>query len=213
MPYDVVALAIFMTAVWLILTDRYLALMPVFILGTLNRETSIFIPIFLGLYSWFSTETRPSARGRWARWRVVGPYVAVQVLLWVALRLWIRELFIHNPLPPDVGSGWFGLHLAGNLKSLAKPQQWPLFLSVFGFTLPLFIAKFDMIGDRALSRATAVVLVLWTASMLFVGVIVEIRIFNELTAFLAPCVGLILWNQWVRPARWASGVAGTGQRA
>ena len=95
---------------------------------------------------------------------------------------------------------WFGIRLFGNLRSLTKPPQWALLLSVFGFTLPLFFAKFKKIGDKALAHATAVVMGLWALAMLFVGVVIEIRIFSELTAFMMPCIALILWNEWVRPA-------------
>ena len=95
---------------------------------------------------------------------------------------------------------WFGIRLAGNLRSLMKPPQWALLLSLFGFTLPLFIAKFDKIGDRALAHSTAIVMALWAVAMLLVGVVIEIRIFSELTAFMMPCIALILWSEWIRPA-------------
>jgi hypothetical protein len=35
---------------------------------------------------------------------------------------------------------------------------------------------------------------------LLVGVVIEIRIFSELTAFMMPCIALILWSEWIRPA-------------
>jgi hypothetical protein len=31
-------------------------------------------------------------------------------------------------------------------------------------------------------------------------VVVEIRIFSELTAFMMPCIALILWSGWIQPA-------------
>jgi len=37
--------------------------------------------------------------------------------------------------------------------------------------------------------------------MLLVGVVIEIRVFSELTAFMMPCIALIVWNKWVRPAQ------------
>ncbi len=95
---------------------------------------------------------------------------------------------------------WFGIRLFGNLRSLTKPPQWALLLSLFGFTLPLFVAKFKKIDDQALAYATAVTMGLWAVAMLLVGVVIEIRIFSELTAFLMPCIALIVWNEWVRPA-------------
>ena len=43
----------FVVSVWLVLTKRYAALTLVVAIGTLNRETIIFIPLFLALYTWF----------------------------------------------------------------------------------------------------------------------------------------------------------------
>jgi hypothetical protein len=202
LPYDIVSLAIFVLSVWLVVTKRYAALTAVVAIGTLNRETVIFVPIFLGLYAWFSAQSKGfrGERPRDNRW-LVATYIAAQILIWIALRAWIHHRFLHNPLDTTMSTRWFGIHLKQNLISLAKPPQWPLLLSVFGFTLPLFIAKFGKIQDRALAKATAVILVLWTAAMLFVGVIVEIRIFSELSAFMMPCIALILWDQWFEPAR------------
>jgi hypothetical protein len=49
--------------------------------------------------------------------------------------------------------------------------------------------------------ATVITMSCFLAVSMFIGVIVEIRIFNELSAFLMPCIALILWNQWVLPAK------------
>jgi hypothetical protein len=157
--------------------------------------------LFLGLYAWFDDPARRLAGEKSnAKWAAAAPYIAIQILVWIALRTWVNHHFRNNDLGSMMNTRWFGIHLGQNLISLVKPPQWPLFLSVFGFSLPLFIAKFDRIEDRALARSTAIVMALWTAAMLLVGVIVEIRIFSELTAFLMPCIALIIWSQWIRPA-------------
>ncbi len=201
LPYDVLSLTIFVVSVWLVIAKRYAVLTLVVAIGTLNRETVIFIPVFLALYAWFKHRyaNRASEASETA-WAKVLPYVAVQLLIWIALRMWIEHHFRNNPLESSMPTRWFGIRLAGNLRSLMKPPQWALLLSLFGFTLPLFIAKFDKIGDRALAHSTAVVMVLWAIAMLLVGVVIEIRIFSELTAFMMPCIALILWNEWIRPA-------------
>ena len=201
LPYDVLSLTVFVVSVWLILAKRYAALTLVVAIGTLNRETVVFVPIFLAIYTWFKhkyAEQKSEISRR--SWATVLPFVGVQLLIWLALRMWIEHHFRNNPLEGSMPTRWFGIRLFGNLRSLLKPPQWALLLSLFGFTLPLFIAKFKKIGDRALAHATAVLMGLWALAMLFVGVVIEIRIFSELTAFLMPCVALILWNEWVRPA-------------
>jgi len=201
LPYDVPSLSLFSLGVWLIFTRRYWLLLPVFIAGTLNRETFCFITVFLMLYAWFGSGTGES---RSVALRRIAPHVALQAIVWFALRLWLHRLFLHNPLDHGQHSGFFDFHLAHNLKSLLNPFQWPLLLGLFGFTLPLLIHSYRWISDSALARSVAVLLPLWAVAMLVVGVVVEIRIFNELTAFVAPCVGLIVWNRWVLPAGYAT---------
>ena len=201
LPYDIVSLAAFMLSVWLVITKRYPALTLVVAIGTLNRETIIFIPLFLALYTWFENKDAKEAHeGSGRPWAKVLPYVAVQLLIWTALRMWIEHHFRNNPLEGSMPTRWFGIRLISNLGSLTKPPQWALLLSLFGFTLPLFIAKFDKIGDRALAHSTAIVMALWAVAMLLVGNVIEIRIFSELTAFMMPCIALIIWNEWIQPA-------------
>jgi hypothetical protein len=201
LPYDVLSLTAFVVSVWLVIAKRYAALTLVVAIGTLNRETIIFIPLFLALYTWFKNRYTKEASGASGHpWAKVLPYVAVQLFIWIALRMWIEHHFRNNPLEGSMPTRWFGIRLAGNLRSLMKPPQWALLLSLFGFTLPLFIAKFNKIGDRALAHSAAIVMALWAVAMLLVGVVIEIRIFSELAAFMMPCIALILWSEWIRPA-------------
>jgi hypothetical protein len=201
LPYDVLSLTVFVVSVWLVIAKRYAALTLVVAIGTLNRETVIFVPLFLALYTWlkcrYAVQTS-EVEGR--SWGTVAPFLAAQVFIWLALRMWIEHHFRNNPLESSMPTRWFGIRLFGNLHSLMKPPQWALLLSLFGFALPLFVAKFHKVGDRALAYSTAIVMGLWAVAMLLVGVVIEIRIFSELTAFLMPCIALIVWNEWVQPA-------------
>lgn len=202
LPYDVLSLALFSIAVWAVVTRRDLLLLPIFVIGTLNRETFCFIPVFYVLYRYFdrrTTEGPEQARARLLR--QVAPLAALQGIAWVAIRIWLRHRFVHNPID---GNGVFAFQLGKNLHSIANPPQWPLFLSLFGFTVPLLIAGYRWIGNRALARSTAIVALLWAAAMLLVGVVVEVRVFNELTAFFVPALALIAWNLWKEgPSRFA----------
>lgn len=202
LPYDVLSLSIFMMSVWAILKRRYWILALLVALGALNRETSLFIPVFFGLYTWLSARREgENWKENFRRWSSSLPYLGIQILIWAALRAWIHHRFLHNIQDERAfANGLLTMHLQQNFVSLLKPMQWPLLLSLFGFTLPLFVAKFRLIGDRALAISTAVIAVLWTCLMLLVGVVVEIRIFSELTAFIMPCVALIVWNKWFKPA-------------
>ncbi len=199
LPYDVPSLALFSIGVWLVLTRRYWWLLVAFTLGSLNRETYCFITVFLALYTWFDgQQQKPVQEARTSWLKRIGPHLVLQAAVWMLIRVWLRHLFAHNPL--ESANGVFDFQLMKNLKFLLNPPQWPLFLSLFGFTLPLFFWSYRWISDRALARSTAILLALWAPAMMIVGIIVEIRIFDELTAFLVPSISLILWNRWVLPA-------------
>jgi hypothetical protein len=188
MPYDLLSLTFFTVAVWLIVTERKWLLTALCLPAALNRETSLFITVFYGLYTWFDcSKGIPAIYASLRRWLPALPFLALQIGIWLGVRFWVRSLF---PPSPDVYIWQFDK----NLLSLIKPPNWPLFFSLFGFTLPLFIGRFRLIGNEALANSTAVISVLWFAGMMIVGVIVEIRIFSELSAFLMPCIALILRN-------------------
>jgi hypothetical protein len=195
MPYDVLSLAFFTAAVWLILSQRYLWLLPLVAIEELNRDTAFFIPVFLFFYTWFDRETI----GR-QKWLKTLPIILAQFAICACITIWILQQFRSNALAVDLHNRWFGIQVRPNFTSLIKPPQWPLFLSLFGFSVPLFITKFQWIGDRRLAYSTAAIMLAWLAVSLVIGSIVEIRIFNELTAFLMPCIAMILWNRWVLPA-------------
>lgn len=209
LPYDLPSLACFVLATWLIVSERYLLLLPLIAVATLNRETSIFIPLFLAVYTWFQDREPRIHAGTHKRSKLLraAPFIVLQVLIWLAIKLWLR-----HHLAYDTGNG-VEFHVPGNLRSLIKPQQWPEFLCTFGFLLPLFIHDFSLIGDRAFARATVVTMLLWGAAMMVAGTIIEIRIFSELSAFVAPCIASILYNRFQPAGSERHNGAGTRQHA
>ena len=159
LPYDVPALAFFCVGVWLVMKRQYWLLIPVFVLGTLNRETFCFLTVFLGLHAWFELRDKDASPDvRRALFRVALPHVVLQAVLWVGLRLWVRHLLHDNVVEAN---GFFANQLARNLKFLVTPPQWPLLLSVCGFTIPLFVWGYKVIGDRAFARAVVILLGVW----------------------------------------------------
>lgn len=195
-PYDLPSLAFFSIYVWLLFSKRYWLMLPIFALATLNRETSCFLILFMLLYGWFSA-SGPQFQD--AGFRRMLPHILLQSVLWLGIRLFVHHLFRFNP-HPDTEGGLFQLHLLRNLESIAKPQQWPVLFSTCGFLLPLLFASYRWIGNEALAKSTVIIVVLWIFGMLIVGNIVEIRIFNELTVFVAPAIALIIWNRWGPPS-------------
>jgi hypothetical protein len=112
---------------------------------------------------------------------------------WVAMRLLVLHLYGHNPVAAS--SRIADLKLWQNLGFLVKPQHWPAFASIFGFTLPLVIVRRRYLEPGFLRRGLIVV-ALWFVLMLFVGVLIEIRIFGELISYMSVAVGVIL-RRWL----------------
>jgi hypothetical protein len=173
-PYDVPSLLVFCASLYALVTNRVWLFYPLFVVGTLNRETTIFLVPFLLLF-----------RRNWA-WHAI-PLIAI----WFGEKSWLHHHFALNPRDPS-GADLFMLRIGQNLRDIVKPHMWGALASPFGFLWPVFLLGFRRIRNLPLARATAGVLVLWVAGMLMVGQITEVRIFTEMSALMAPCVALIL---------------------
>jgi hypothetical protein len=126
------------------------------------------------------------------KWRAaVLAHAAGMLTAWIAMRLIVLHLYGHNPVA--VGSA--GLKLRQNLGFLVKPQHWPAFASAFGFTWPVAIVCRRYLAPGFL-RGRLIVVALWFLLMLFVGVLIEIRIFGELISYMSVAVGVIL-HRWL----------------
>ena len=188
-PYDVPAVAFFCVGVWLIVTERIAWLYPVFLLATLNRETSIFLVLFYAVWEW----TRVRERGGV---QILRPYLHSMVLaaIWGITKLQLARLY---PADAAHGDRAFDSHLLQNLRQFAEPQQWPVLLSVCAFALPVLWLGRRWIRNRPYSGAMAVTMAAWLAGMMIVGTIVEIRIFAEWAAFVVPALAMIARNWFV----------------
>ena len=198
-PYDLPSLAFFSAGIWLVVAKRNILLIPLFVLGTLNRETFIFITLFLLLYT--ACAAREQRRPILPALRPTLPYAGLQIVAWIAIRIWLMRRFAHNT--GAVAKHGFILQLGGNLRSVVNPFQWPALVNLAAlFVLPMLLG-WPWITNRAFAKATAVILVLWTAGMLVVGVFLEVRVFTELISFVAPCLAMAIWTRFAQPARFA----------
>ncbi len=214
-PYDVPSVAFFAVAVWLIVTERIAWLYPVFLLATLNRETSIFLVLFYAI--WQGTRT-DGAAGSWvAGSRVAGSGVAGSRAaiaaniaglgaIWLVTKLVLGRMFRAN-LATAAGGVVVDKHLLQNLKQIVEPQQWPVLLSVCAFALPVVWLGRRWIGNQAYTRAMTVMMVAWLLGMMVVGTIVEIRIFAEWAALLVPALAMMARNWFGRADAVNRGVA------
>jgi hypothetical protein len=184
LPYDLPSLFFFCAGFYLLVMRRALLLIPLIAVATLNRETSLFLIVFYVVF-----ELWP--RGERKRRAAVFAYAAGMLTAWIAMRLIVLHLYGHNP----VALGSAGLKLRQNLGFLVKPQHWPAFASVFGFTWPVAIVCRRYLAPGFL-RGGLIIVALWFLLMLFVGVLIEIRIFGELISYMSVAVGVIL-HRWL----------------
>ena len=185
LPYDLPSLLFFCGCIYCAISRRILFFYACFVLGTLNRETICMATLFLALWRW-----RPHAKPR--EIAALAGHVLAQAALWLGIKLYLRHIFAGNAV--EIGSEHFYYKLSYNLYEILKPQQWPVLLSVFGFTLPLVLVWRKWMRNAAMQREVYL-LAVWFAAMMLLGVIVEIRIFSELIGYMALAVGLIVYNR------------------
>jgi len=204
LPYDVPSLFFLCIGINFVVREKKWLYYLLFVPAVFNRETICFLTVFFAIWEWFRLEGDASRK----LLRIL-PHVAAQAAIWIAIKLYLFKLYAHNPSEIAVNRV-FGNELLYNLKEMALPTQWPLLLSNFGFTLPLLIAQRRWIGNRAMAWECAILLPLWLCGMMWVGVVLEIRIFTELIGIMAPAIALILYNRYWRVFKSRSVVAPEG---
>lgn len=202
LPYDLPSVAFFALCIALIVADQMLWVYPVFALATLNRESTIFLVLILGLY-------RSASFGvaGWRSRRALPTYIHIALLtvVWLALRILLHR--IYHPAP---GMGHevhgFEIHVLDNLGYLLRPYYWTSFLSLFAFTWIFIYAHWRDVPNEGVRRMLWIG-PLYLLAMYIVGVLSEIRIFGELIAVYAIAFTLLLrglWQQRERPMQTSS---------
>jgi hypothetical protein len=178
-PYDVLQVAVFAVGLAAALSGNRALFYPVFLIGTLNRETTLFlIPIF-GILEFASlTDARRK------RTFALAAEMALQFACWAALRHFSAHFF--SPHPRYITVNW-----RANLGFMANPMHWPTLCSVFAFLWILVLFQFRNIDHRGL-RYVALLLLPWFAIMLVAGDLLEIRIHSEWISYIALCCILIV---------------------
>jgi hypothetical protein len=197
-PYDTPSLMLFCVGVYLVVSGRdwfYYALYPI---AVLNRETICFLTIFFMIWKWQELQGREGRVTREDALRLTAHGLA-QAGIWIGLKVWLAHRFAGNvydygsivTTPPVVGRVMLNLH------QLARPQQWPVFLSIFGFLLPVVWLQRRWIWNGGIYWSCKILIPLWFAGMFFMGLLPEIRIFSELSSLLVPALGLIVYHRFV----------------
>jgi hypothetical protein len=180
--YDLPSLAFFSAGLWLIFTQRFAFLMLVVGLGTLNRETTLFlIPIFL-ITAWLRQDSGAPVAERlrtlpWLRF-------AALAAVWSVEKVGLSRLFRHNDASEDF------IHLRLNLHGVT-PAHWAQVFSACAYLLPILWLLRRRVRNQPVT-AGIYVFPLWVIVMAFFGMLIESRIFGELSGYCAViCVLLI----------------------
>jgi hypothetical protein len=179
--YDLPGLAFFSVGLYLIFARTHPAwLAAIFLIGTLNRETTLLLLLFFVL-----ARCSRGPRFNWKQGYAASTLTTVLPLLsfWLAWHLWVIHLFRANPSARQ--PVW-----SLNLSILAIPFTWPQLLGAFAYLLPLVILYRNHIRDRVL-RTWLWALPVWFAFMCYYGVLVETRVWGELIAYIA-CVSTLV---------------------
>ena len=170
LPYDIPSLALSQACLLCILYGRWTWLYPLFVLGTLNRETSFLVVVFLA--------ARAAMHPQLIRRTI--PHVVALSALWIAIKICLHIAFSH--LATDEG-----LRLSYNFGILAKPWQWLALLPVLTcFGLSLWSLRFRLPQPEwALTASVGFVMIF------IVGQVIETRAFGDLMVYFA--IGIAQW--------------------
>lgn len=186
LPYDLPSLLFFCGCIYSVICRRMTLFYLFFVLGTFNRETICMATLFLAIWRWDEIKRRTGILE-------ISGHVLTQAALWIAIKLYLNHLFAANVA--DTAHASFYYKFAYNFRTILKPQQWPVLLSVFGFMLPVTLAWRKWIKNAAMEREFYL-LPVWFGVMMMVGVVIEIRVFSELISYMALVFGLILYHRF-----------------
>jgi hypothetical protein len=186
LPYDLPSLFFFCGCLYCVITGRMFFFYLLFVVGAFNRETICMTTVFLMIWRWEEREDR-------GRRILLAGHILAQGAIWIAIKLYLHHLFAANVA--EVPNASLHYKLGYNMRTIVELQQWPVLLSVFGFTLPVVLAWREWMKHPAMERAIYL-LAVWFVVMMMVGVIIEIRIFSELISYMSLAVALIAYNRF-----------------
>ena len=169
-PYDIPSLAFFTAGLYYIYTRRFWQLAIVMILGTFNRETTLFL---IGVYlldaaSTGTTDQASSLRSRFHLRTAPWARVALLVILWAVIKGSLAHAFAHNSNAEDY------IRVKENLLRL-KPRLLPTLLNICGYLLPILWVMRSRLRPIRFANYLYIFPV-WIAVMFIRGVILETRI-------------------------------------
>lgn len=178
-PYDLPSMLFFTMGIYFIYRGWFWALLALFPVATLNRESTLFlIPLLAVDAAW--QDERLELR------RLLQPGLIAKVLslgvVWIAIKHYVVARYAGNP-------GYYGSHLSENLRSLHHPEVWPQILST-GAYLPLLIPFLWTRIRPVRLRMYLLVLPPWILAMVYYGNLMETRLAGELHGLLAITIAI-----------------------
>jgi hypothetical protein len=188
-PYDMLSVAFFSAGLYFIYSRKFLPLVAVILIGTFNRETTLFL---IGIYLLDSASVEfpdsvSSIRDRLSLSQVRWSRVVLLLSIWVAIKILLGHVFAHNSQSENY------VRILENVGRL-KPRLWPALLNICGYVLPVVVLLRQSISSVRF-RNYLLILPLWFAVMFYTGVILETRIYGELCPYASVALILIIESQ------------------
>jgi hypothetical protein len=202
-PYDLPSLAFFAAGLYYIYKRSFLGTFLVVLIGTFNRETTLFL---IGIYAIdMATRTRfPQLTA--AKESVAAPLIAwherfdlrqipwARVVLlgavWAAIKFTLAHAFARNSNAENF------LRIDYNLARLS-PRLLPALLNICGYTIPVVVLFASRLKPMRFQNYLFI-LPVWIAIMFCSGVLLETRIYGELCSFAAVALVLIMEESLAR---------------
>jgi hypothetical protein len=178
-PYDLPSMAFLGWGTYFVLRRRFAWLLPLFIVATFNRETTLFLILISALVA--MTEDGRLKISAVKRSDVM--QISVLSVVWAGISWYLHHLYAHNPTG-------LGPRVVANLHTLTHPIEWLQILSASAYLIPyVFLMRGEI--RYAPLRSCALILPLWVIFLLTFGNITEIRIYGDISVFVAVAATLI----------------------
>ena len=176
-PYDTPSVAVFALGLGLLLRGDLRAYLVVFVLGTFNRETTCFLAVaYLAL-----------AVGR-EPWRRIAVLLAVQVALWVGIKVGMSWAYAGNDTLSDIGLFASMIGRSGRILTAVPGLVYLLVVPLGGLATLLWTLRHRVRPDRL--RRMYWFIPPFVLGMIIVGELMEVRIYSEFVPIVT--VGLVV---------------------
>lgn len=162
-PSDIPAVVFFCLGLIFLYKQNWLRYYLLFVIATLNRETTCFLTILFLITA--VGKTRPNR---------IALHCIAQFIIWIAIKILLARIFIDNP-----GEALFEKHFADNLVFLMNFGNYPYLLSSMGFIWIPTLFLYRLIPDDFVRRSIFIIIPFLLVTIYGANVF-ELRIFGEM---------------------------------